>query len=172
MMIDLNDYATPLGEMRAATRDGRVCGLGFVDSWERVGRGLAKRFDAEQVRYVDRDVVGVGRAIARYFAGDSRAFTAVDLDAVGTPFQQRVWAALQEVAPGETISYRELAIQIGARDAVRAVGTASGANPVCLAIPCHRMIRSDGSLGGYAGGLDRKSWLLDHELAHRDALAS
>ena len=89
----------------------------------------------------------------------------VPLQPAGTPFQQRVWAALRTIPYGTTWSYRELAEQIGAPTAVRAVGAANGRNPVWLVIPCHRVIGSNGALTGYAGGLDVKRWLLDHERA-------
>jgi len=87
------------------------------------------------------------------------------VDPGGTPFQRAVWAALRRIPPGTTCSYTDLARAVGAPTAVRAVGTANGANPVAVVIPCHRVVRSDGSLGGYGGGLDRKRWLLEHEKA-------
>jgi methylated-DNA-[protein]-cysteine S-methyltransferase len=81
----------------------------------------------------------------------------------GTPFQQRVWAALQTIRAGKTASYSEIAERIGAPTAVRAVGAANGANPVAIVVPCHRIIGSKGALTGYGGGLKRKEWLLRHE---------
>jgi methylated-DNA-[protein]-cysteine S-methyltransferase len=103
--------------------------------------------------------------LAAYFAGDLRAFDGVALDAGGTPFQQRVWAALREIPAGDTISYLTLARRIGDPTAARAVGAANGANPIAIVVPCHRVIASDGRLSGYAGGVHRKRWLLDHERA-------
>ena len=85
------------------------------------------------------------------------------LDIGGTPFQQRVWDALGRIPRGSTITYGELATRIGAPKAVRAVGTACGANPVALVVPCHRVVRADGTLGGYAWGLERKERLLRDE---------
>jgi len=102
------------------------------------------------------------RELRAYFAGDLRRFT-VPAVPVGTPFQQRVWAALQEIPFGETRSYADLARQLGTPAAVRAVGGANGRNPVAILVPCHRVIGSDGTLTGYAGGLDRKRWLLAFE---------
>jgi methylated-DNA-[protein]-cysteine S-methyltransferase len=81
----------------------------------------------------------------------------------GTPFQKNVWQALRRIPAGTTISYAELAKRIGEPAAVRAVGTANGANPVAVIVPCHRVIGSNGRLIGYGGGLDRKQWLLQHE---------
>ena len=85
------------------------------------------------------------------------------LDAQGTDFQKRVWKALRAVPSGMTISYSELARQIGAPEAVRSVASACGANPIALAVPCHRVVAKDGSLGGYRWGVDRKRALLERE---------
>ena len=87
------------------------------------------------------------------------------IDVAGTAFQEAVWRELRKIPPGETRSYAEIAAAIGQPNAVRAVGTANGDNHVAVLIPCHRVIRSDGTLGGYAGGLDRKRKLLDAEQA-------
>jgi methylated-DNA-[protein]-cysteine S-methyltransferase len=97
-----------------------------------------------------------------YFAGTRRVFDlALRLD--GTPFQQRVWRELTEIPYGETWSYGQLAKRIGNPNASRAVGLANGQNPISILVPCHRVIGADGSLTGYGGGLERKSWLLAHE---------
>lgn len=92
---------------------------------------------------------------------EARVF--VPLALAGTPFQMQVWDALKHIPAGETRSYRQIAEAVGAPDAVRAVGTAIGANPVAVLIPCHRVVRSDGALGGYAWGLDIKRQLLARE---------
>lgn len=102
--------------------------------------------------------------LAHYFDGDLAALDAVAAEpAGGTPFQRRVWRTLRSIPAGSTISYGALAARIGAPRAVRAVGSANGANPIPLVLPCHRVIASDGSLGGYGGGLPMKEWLLRHE---------
>jgi methylated-DNA-[protein]-cysteine S-methyltransferase len=98
----------------------------------------------------------------QYFAGKRRVFE-LQLAAEGTPFQRRVWAALSTIPFGQTVSYGDIARQIGQPTAVRAVGAANGRNPIGIIVPCHRVIGADGSLTGYAGGEDRKRWLLDHE---------
>jgi methylated-DNA-[protein]-cysteine S-methyltransferase len=97
--------------------------------------------------------------IESYLLGERRSFE-LSLDIEGTPFQREVWAELQKIPYGVTLSYKELAIRLNKPKAFRAVGTANGRNPLTLIIPCHRVIASDASLGGYSGGLDRKSWLL------------
>jgi methylated-DNA-[protein]-cysteine S-methyltransferase len=81
----------------------------------------------------------------------------------GTPFQREVWRALRNIPCGTTVSYAKLAEQIGRPAAVRAVGLANGSNPVGVVVPCHRVIGANGSLTGYGGGIERKSWLLEHE---------
>ncbi|WP_263146213.1 methylated-DNA--[protein]-cysteine S-methyltransferase [Pseudomonas sp. RIT-PI-AD] len=99
------------------------------------------------------------RQLDDYFAGRRRAFE-LPLDLGGTPFQREVWTALQEIPFGHTTSYAELARRIQRPRAIRAVGTANGANPIAVIVPCHRVIGSNGSLTGYAGGLPRKELLL------------
>ncbi len=98
----------------------------------------------------------------QYFAGSRRAFD-LPLDAGGTPFQREVWAALRLIPYGETISYAELARRVGRPEARRAVGAATGRNPLSIVIPCHRVVGSDGALTGYGGGLWRKKLLLELE---------
>jgi len=115
---------------------------------------------------VDRDSAGIADRIDAYFDGEIDAIDSVMVQAAGTPFQRAVWDALRRIPPGETASYGEIASAIGSPRAVRAVGSANGANPTALVVPCHRVIRSDGTIGGYGGGLDRKRWLLVHEARH------
>jgi methylated-DNA-[protein]-cysteine S-methyltransferase len=103
--------------------------------------------------------------LRRYFAGTLNVFT-TPLDLRGTPFQQRVWAAVAAVPYGETVTYRQIAARIGAPNAFRAVGAANGANPAAIIVPCHRIIGSEGKLHGYGGGLHQKQALLDLEAAH------
>lgn len=100
--------------------------------------------------------------LAQFFAGERREFDLV-LDPAGTPFQQRVWMALREIPYGETRSYADIANALGSPTATRAVGAANGRNPIGIVVPCHRVIGADGSLTGYAGGVENKRWLLDHE---------
>ena len=97
-----------------------------------------------------------------YFNRSLRVFD-LPLAPEGTPFQQKVWQALLQVPYGHTASYRDIALAVGNPKATRAVGGANGRNPIPIVIPCHRIIASDGSLGGYSAGLERKTWLLKHE---------
>lgn len=107
------------------------------------------------------------RQLSAWFAGERTAFD-LPLGPAGTPFQRAVWRALRDIPYGETRSYQQIAAAIGRPAAVRAVGAANGQNPLALIVPCHRVIGASGALTGYAGGLERKRWLLGHE---REVLA-
>ena len=110
------------------------------------------------------------RQLEAYFAGDLTRFD-LPFAAGGTPFQQRVWAALDDIPYGTTTTYGALARQLGLpRDRIQALGAAIGANPLLIVRPCHRVIGADGSMRGYAGGVERKAWLLAHEGALQPAL--
>lgn len=110
----------------------------------------------------DAPLAEVRRVLDAYFLGEINVILP-PLDLRGTAFQQKVWQALQAIPAGETRSYGDIAREIGAPTAVRAVGAAVGRNPVSILVPCHRVVGSSGKLTGYAGGLDRKTWLLAHE---------
>jgi methylated-DNA-[protein]-cysteine S-methyltransferase len=157
---------TPAGAIRLAVAvddaGERVVAAAFTDHFDRVASRVRTRF--ADARWVEGET-DAATSVRRYVAGDLEAVDGLAVDATGTPFQERVWAALRTIPAGETRSYAQLAAQIGSPGAVRAVGTANGANPVWLLVPCHRVVRSDGTVGGYGGGPDRKQWLLDHERA-------
>jgi methylated-DNA-[protein]-cysteine S-methyltransferase len=128
---------------------------------------LQKRFGVFQVSEIkDLESSRLADQLHAYFAGDLMAVAEIAVDLDGTPFQQRVWSALRKIPVGETTSYGKLASKIGYPGSARAVGTANGLNPVAIIVPCHRVIGSDGALRGYAGGVERKRWLLSHELKH------
>ncbi|KJH65838.1 methylated-DNA--[protein]-cysteine S-methyltransferase [Chromobacterium violaceum] len=111
----------------------------------------------------DAALAEVARQLAEYQAGDRQTFD-LPLAPQGTPFQQKVWAALREIPYGRTVSYGELARALGNPDGARAVGRANATNPIALIVPCHRVLGADGSLTGYAGGLPLKAALLRFEL--------
>ncbi|HEY2787352.1 MAG TPA: methylated-DNA--[protein]-cysteine S-methyltransferase [Fimbriiglobus sp.] len=104
--------------------------------------------------------------LADYFAGERRTFN-LKMELEGTAFQKQVWEELQRIPYGQTISYQELARRVGNPNASRAVGSANGKNPVAVIVPCHRVIATGGTLGGYGGGLARKEWLLNLETQNR-----
>jgi O-6-methylguanine DNA methyltransferase len=114
-----------------------------------------------------RDPFGVHDVLLAYFAGDVGALDALTVGARGTQFQHEVWDQLRQIPVGTTISYGEMARRVGKPTASRAVGMANATNPIALIVPCHRVIRTGGALGGYAFGLDHKRWLLEHEAAER-----
>jgi O-6-methylguanine DNA methyltransferase len=124
---------------------------------------LALEFDrTEQVGESNKVLETLRRELNEYFAGDRTSFS-VSLEPEGTDFRKRVWAELQRIPHSETISYEELAVRIGKPTATRAVAQANGANPICVLIPCHRVIGKDGRLTGYSAGLERKRFLLGLE---------
>jgi methylated-DNA-[protein]-cysteine S-methyltransferase len=110
----------------------------------------------------DAPFAAVREQLDEYFAGERQQFD-VPLWLAGTPFQRRVWQELMRIPFGTTISYAQLALRIGKPTAARAVGHANGRNPISILVPCHRVIGIDGELTGYAGGVDKKRWLLDWE---------
>ncbi len=164
MTLEVAEFHSPIGTIMLAVRDGALASLVFAEGWPDRRVRLAKRFGDVDLRRA-ADPAGVSGRLAAYFAGDLGALDAIAVDAGGTPFQRRVWAALRTIPPGETVSYQTLARRIGAPTAVRAVGAANGTNPIGIVVPCHRVIGADGSLTGYGGGIERKRWLLTHERA-------
>lgn len=156
-MTVYNVVSSPIGSITVSAKNGAIVGVhiegdryfsGIPTDWELAPRDpLLLRFERE---------------LAEYFAGTRTQF-GVPIAFFGTAFQQAVWQALQDIAPRETTSYGALAQKIGKPKAVRAVGTAVGRNPLCIVVPCHRVLASDGSLGGYVAGLDRKRHLLTLE---------
>ena len=153
--------ACRLGRMFVAATPAGICAVFFGDADNPLLAEAVGRF-GETLQRADDDPLLASVADA---VDDPSAPPTVPLDLHGTPFQQRVWAALQTIPAGRTTTYAALAKQIGRPAAVRAVGTACGANPVAVLVPCHRVLRSDGGLGGYRWGLDRKIALLNKEQA-------
>ena len=143
-------WDSPVGQVVAVEEDGALV---------RFGTGTADETCGPRD---DGVLPALREQLQAYWAGELRDFD-VPLAPTGTPFQQRVWSALRTIPYGETRSYKDLAEQLGQPTAVRAVGAANGRNPVWLVVPCHRVIGSSGKLIGYAGGLDVKRFLLDHE---------
>ena len=167
MQLTLDRIPSPVGEVLVVTdADGVVRALDFHDYEARL-RLLLRRHYGEVVLTEGRAPEAVRRAVEAWFGGDLSAFDAVEVKTGGTDFQRSVWRALRDIPAGETRTYGQLAAAIGAPKAVRAVGLANGANPVGVIVPCHRVIGANGTLTGYAGGLERKRWLLAHEAAGR-----
>jgi AraC family transcriptional regulator of adaptative response/methylated-DNA-[protein]-cysteine methyltransferase len=156
--------ATPIGAMLAIAHESGVCLLEFSDrrSLERQIATLRRRFHGFVTPGRDEHLRQLEVELRQWFAKERHVFD-VALAVRGTPFQERVWASLLRIPHGETRSYAEVAREIGEPTAVRAVARANGDNRLALLIPCHRVIGSNAQLTGYAGGLWRKRWLLDHE---------
>lgn len=159
----LDRIASPVGEVLLVVDDaGAVRALDFVDYEARMLRLLQRHYGPVALT-PGRAPEGVRAALDAYFGGDARALDGLAVKTGGTEFQRTVWAALRAIPAGETRSYGQLAAAIGKPAAVRAVGLANGANPVGVIVPCHRVVGANGTLTGYAGGLERKRWLLAHE---------
>ena len=173
MQLFRTTLPTPLGEMLALSSDEGLCALEFTtvkgrargeERLSRLEARLARWFPAHEI--VDRETPIIARTrrwLTDYFDGTSSDISGLTFDMRGAPFEQRVWRALRAIPPGQTTSYGAIAQALRSPGASRAVGAANGANPVAIIVPCHRVIGSTGSLTGYGGGLDRKTWLIDHE---------
>ena len=150
---------TSLGDLLVAATDKGVCRVAFEES----GEDLAQRFPAARLEQGGAEFAGlVGQVVAAVEAPGSAAGS-IPLDVRGTAFQEAVWRELRRIPPGETRTYAEIAAAAGNPRAVRAAGSANGANPVAVLVPCHRVVRSDGTSGGYAWGAERKEALLRRE---------
>ena len=156
---------TPLGPMTAVADEHALHLLEFVDrrGLEREIARLRLRLKAGIAPGRTAPIVQIEKELAEYFAGRSMTFETPLARPSGSPFQNAGWDALLTIPPGETRSYAQLARAVGSPRAVRAVGTANGANQLAIVIPCHRVINTNGELGGYGGGIPRKRWLLEHE---------
>lgn len=158
MTLHLMTHQSPVGPLGLIASDVALVAVLWPE--EKDGR----------VRFASDPVEGEATALLtdtaqqldEYFDGERRTFD-LPLDLRGTEFQQLVWRSLSEIPYGETSTYGKQAAAIGRPSAVRAVGTANGRNPLSIVLPCHRIVGADGKLAGFAGGLETKRWLLDHE---------
>jgi methylated-DNA-[protein]-cysteine S-methyltransferase len=158
---------TPIGKLLVVEDgEGKLRLVHWADHEASLHRWLESRYRKHGYRMKPASgPLDATLALSRYFAGELAAIDELQVTSDGTEFQQEVWRALRNIPCGTTISYGQLAKQIGKPAAVRAVGLANGSNPIAVVVPCHRVIGSDGSLTGYGGGIERKSWLLRHERA-------
>jgi methylated-DNA-[protein]-cysteine S-methyltransferase len=160
---------TPTGRMRLVTEDThRLRAIDWDDCEARMQDLLLRYYGPNAVTL--REALRpshAAHALAAYFDGDLDAIADLATETNGTPFQRTVWAALRRIPAGRTVSYGALAAAIGQPKAIRAVGSANGANPIAIVVPCHRVIGANASLTGYGGGLHRKRWLLAHERGAR-----
>ncbi|MFK8025219.1 MAG: methylated-DNA--[protein]-cysteine S-methyltransferase [Ilumatobacter sp.] len=157
------DVESPIGPLRIVASSFGVRAILWPDDQGRVPTATSGGApSATEAAAIDAHLERAAAQLAEYFVG-SRVDFDLDLDPVGTEFQQQAWAALRAIPHGETVSYGEQARRLGDPNKARAVGAANGKNPISIVVPCHRVVGSNGALTGFAGGLDTKRWLLDHE---------
>jgi methylated-DNA-[protein]-cysteine S-methyltransferase len=157
--------ATPVGELvLIADEQGRLRAIDWTDHEARLMKLLNTHYRADRFTLREqRDPSGLTDAMQRYFAGELSIIDRLPVMTAGTEFQRTVWQQLRQIPCGEILTYGQLAQRIGRPTASRAVGMANGSNPISIVVPCHRVIGSQGALTGYAGGVQRKQWLLQHE---------
>jgi methylated-DNA-[protein]-cysteine S-methyltransferase len=157
---------TPTGELLIASDEQqRLRVLDWDDKSDRMQRLLRLHYGAAGFTLRPATTPSESRrALEAYFNGELQAIDGLRTHTWGTDFQRRVWAALRTIPAGSTVSYGHIAKVIGRPAAVRAVGAANGSNPIAIVVPCHRVIGANATLTGYGGGLERKRWLLDHEV--------
>jgi methylated-DNA-[protein]-cysteine S-methyltransferase len=162
MKLFIDRLPSPIGNIIVVSDGQSLCALEFADYEERMLKLLKKRY--QSLEWVEtNDPQQFSSKIKAYFAGDYQVVQDIPVSAGGTEFQQLVWQGLRSIPVGKTLSYGELATQLGKPTAARAVGMANSLNPVAIIVPCHRVIGTKAALIGYAGGLERKQWLLQHE---------
>ena len=162
MRLLTDEIPSAIGTLVIAALDDRLCGLDYDDSRPRMMVSLTRRFGVFDLRRTP-DPGGMSTRLRRYFQGDVEAIDGVSVETGGTVLQRRVWAALRRIPAGTTVTYGDLARDVGRPNAARAIGMINGQNPVAIVVPCHRVVGADASPTGYAGGLWRKRWLLHHE---------
>ena len=165
MNLSLDQIESPLGPLWLAFDDRALRALDFEEYRDRLDALLKRHYGSVTLTH-GKAPAAVVAALSRYFDGDLAALDATPVETAGTAFQRQVWAALRRVPAARATTYGQLAASIGRAGASRAVGLANSLNPVAIVVPCHRVIGADGKLTGYAGGLERKSWLLAHEKRH------
>lgn|SRR5690606_1363494 len=156
---------TPLGELLIVSDEQQRLRAVDWDEYEaRMHTLMRRQYKNATIDLQQASKPSPAKAVLRaYFEGEVQGIEALEVALGGTDFQREVWLALRSIPAGKTISYADLAHQIGRPKAVRAIGLANGANPVGIVLPCHRVIGSNATLTGYGGGLHRKQWLLEHE---------
>ena len=168
LQLFLERIDTPIGELLlVADRDKNLRAVDWTEYEPRMRRLLRLHYGEDGFTLEPAtSPSNLAAAMKNYFGGELGAIDNLPVQTAGTPFQRAVWSALRDIPRGVTESYSKLAQRIGRPAAVRAVGLANGSNPIGIVVPCHRVIGADGTLTGYGGGLERKRWLLAHELRH------
>ncbi len=166
MIIRYTIVQSPLGWLLVAATARGLCWVKLRDDREQLQESLRKKFPRAEIRRDDAQLRSQVQVVLKCLGGQAPAKD-LPLDVQGTAFQMRVWEELRRIPHGQTVSYSELATRIGKPTAVRAVARACATNPVAILIPCHRVIRQNGELGGYGGGIERKRTLLEKEREQR-----
>lgn len=160
---------SPIGKLLlVCDDDGNLRALEFQDCEKRMYRLLYRQYGSlAPLLTPGQAPLRITKGISDFFAGELTAIDSIPVAMGGTRFQRKLWNELRRIPPGTTTTYAKLARVIGHPNACRAVGSANGANPISIVIPCHRVIASNGALTGYGGGIERKQRLLEHEYRHR-----
>lgn len=165
-MIAVETIDSPIGPLTLAFEDEVLVSVEFDKGPARRLSWVKRQFDGQEL--VERPAVSeAAKALKAYFVDPTTDFSTIALKLYGTDFQVQVWEMLRRIPLGETAAYGTIARLVGQPDASQAVGRANGDNPIPVIVPCHRVIGMDGSLTGFGGGLERKTWLLDHESGGR-----
>lgn len=158
----IHQHISPIGDIQTLEDEQTLYALAFSEHWNKLDSYISKHF-----RLTESATHSItAPLLERYFDGELSVFSDVKMHSLGTAFQQQVWQSLQAIPHGETWSYQQQANWLQKPSAVRAVAAGNGKNPISIFVPCHRVIGSNGKLTGYAGGLERKEWLLAHERKH------
>ncbi|MBW4466167.1 MAG: methylated-DNA--[protein]-cysteine S-methyltransferase [Pegethrix bostrychoides GSE-TBD4-15B] len=160
--LTLEKLSSPIGRILVITDDQTLYGVEFEGYEARTYKFLAKRFGDYQLN-IYQNSTKISQHIQAYLEGDYHSLDQIPVSTSGTAFQQQVWTALRQIPVGTVMTYGELARQLNKPAAARAVGITNSLNPISIVLPCHRVIGANGTLTGYAGGLERKRWLLQHE---------
>lgn len=172
MNLSLHRIASPIGVILLVTdAQDRVRALDFEDYEPRM-RSLLSTHYGHYTLVAASSPSSAEPALQRYFTGQLDALKDIAVATNGTDFQQRVWSALRQIPPARMTTYGKLAAQLGEHNGARAVGNANATNPIAIIVPCHRVVGANGKLTGFAGGLERKAWLLGHERAEAGDLES
>jgi O-6-methylguanine DNA methyltransferase len=162
MKLSWDTLETPIGEVWIATDESRLLILEYKDYADRMHGYLYDHLPSYELVSTSNPL-GITDRLRLYFAGNVDVIDTIPVAPLGTDFQQSVWAALRRIPVGETRTYGQIATELGNSLASRAVGHANSLNPIGIVIPCHRVVGANKTLTGYAGGLSRKDWLLQHE---------
>lgn len=163
MLLQFERWISPVAPLLLVTDgEGVLRALHLLPEEATLHRMLRMHYGHYELREAET-APSITDSLRAYFAGELEALSGIRTATGGTDFQREVWSALRNIPAGTTISYGQLASRLGRAGASRAVGAASGANPIAIVVPCHRVVGADGTLTGYAGGMANKRWLLNHE---------